>query len=728
MDLETITIKEYLDKKGVIYKERNGEIITHCLFSGCDSDSNGQECHLYFSIETGQYDCKKCGEKGNIITLAKHFGDSINEIALNPKKKPNSQFTLDLVEKCHKSLPAHIQHYLNARGLSEAAIRGYQLGWGKFYGKWWITIPIKDTEGNFVFFKLRQDPNMGNEKKTYPKGIETQLYDWEILQNNDKLIVICEGELDRLLLISKGIPAITSTHGAMTFKKEWLDLLGKGKKIYICFDNDEAGKKGAKRIAETLNISGGNEIYLITLPEEVGSGGDITDYFVKLKGAPVDLLGKYAKEYPEKIDTSQFEPLSAQELIAILGLTIKRDEENKLITFLCELSAYTEDSQLNISFNAPSSTGKSYIPTEIAQLFPQEDVVEVGYCSPTAFFHDFGVFEKEKGGYTVDLSRKILIFLDQPHTLLLQHLRPLLSHDKKEIRIKITDKSQKSGLRTKNIFLKGFPSVIFCTAGLTIDEQESTRFLLLSPETSREKIREAIYQKIKKETDSETYKRLLEDNPERKSIKERIRAIKQAKIKNIIIGSSEKIEETFFTENKILKPRHQRDIGRIISLIKAFALLNLWFRERNDSTIIANEDDIKDAFRAWHIISESQEFNLPPYIYQLYQDVIVSAWKEINQDKNRSIDEWNGLSRRTITQKHLQVYGRNIADWLLRQQIIPMLENAGLITQESDPNDKRKMLIYPTISLTILNQQNNSELDGGVDKVNNNVEGTPPIT
>jgi hypothetical protein len=35
-----------------------------------------------------------------------------------------------------------------------------------------------------------------------------------------------------------------------------------------------------------------------------------------------------------------------------------------------------------------------------------------------------------------------------------------------------------------------------------------------------------------------------------------------------------------------------------------------------------------------------------------------------------------------------------IDDWQFRQQIIPMLETAGLIYEEQDPNDKRKMLIF----------------------------------
>ncbi len=170
------------------------------------------------------------------------------------------------------------------------------------------------------------------------------------------------------------------------------------------------------------------------------------------------------------IDTSKFKPLSSDEVLQTLGITIKKDEENKLITFLCELSAYTDSDQLNVSFNAPSSSGKSYIPTEIAQLFPKEDVIELGYCSPTAFFHDQSKgYNKETNELVVDLSRKILIFLDQPHTLLLQHLRPFLSHDNKEIRLKITDKSQKGGNRTKNILLRGFSAVIFCTSLLQQD-------------------------------------------------------------------------------------------------------------------------------------------------------------------------------------------------------------------------------------------------------------------
>jgi hypothetical protein len=257
--------------------------------------------------------------------------------------------------------------------------------------------------------------------------------------------------------------------------------------------------------------------------------------------------------------------------------------------------------------------------------------------------------------------------------------------------------------------LKGYPAVIFCTAGLKIDEQEATRFLLLSPETNQEKIREAVYEKLRKETDPEAYKQWLDENPERQMLKERIKAIKQTNIKDIKIANPDEIKKRFFEKNKTLKPRHARDIGRLIALVKAFALLNLWFRNKDGSTVIANETDIEEAFKVWDTISESQELGLPPYIYQLYQEVIVPAYREKNKGRDEGFKQVTGqvgLTKQDIIRKHYEVYGRFVPDWQLRQQIIPMLEATGLIVQEQDPNDKRKILIYPTTLLTISDSDN----------------------
>jgi len=594
------------------------------------------------------------------------------------------------------------------------------------------TYDYKDESGQLLYQAVRYDNKDFSQRRPDGKdgwkwnldGVRRVLYRLpELLRANpDDWVFIVEGEKDVDRLFDEGLIATTCPMGAGKWDDNFSEFLNDRKLIAIIPDNDEAGKKHAKQIEESL-INVGVKPKIIELPN-LPEKADVTDWFNNdgTKEKLLELTEK-AKHY-ELIDTSQFKPLSSQKLLDILGLTIKKDEENKLITFLCQLSAYTDNSQFNISFNAPSSTGKSYIPTETARLFPEEDVIEIGYCSPTAFFHDVGQYIKEQKGYVVDLSRKIMIFLDQPHTLLLQHLRPMLSHDKKQICMKITDKSQRHGLKTKNILLKGYPAVIFCTAGLKIDEQEATRFLLLSPETNQEKIREAIYERIKKETDPEAYHQWLNDNPERQLLKKRIRAIKQENIKEVKIGSPERIEKRFFRDNKMLKPRHSRDIGRLISLIKSLALLNLWFRDKDGSTIVANEDDIEEAFKIWETISESQELNLPPYIYQLYQEVILPAWNKKNKTRAEGFEEITGelgLTRQDIIKKHYEVYGRFIPDWQLRQQILPMLETAGLITQERDPNDKRKMLIYPTTPLTISDFANHGKPEQNDDNISETI-------
>lgn len=374
-----------------------------------------------------------------------------------------------------------------------------------------------------------------------------------------------------------------------------------------------------------------------------------------------------------------FEPLTAVELGKTLDSTIKRDETNKIITFLCALSAFTDSSQINISNNAPSSTGKSYIPIEIARYFPAEDVVEIGYASPTSFFHDNSVQEDNRS--VVDLERKILILLDQPHPQLLQHLRPLLSHDKKEISLKITDKTKHIGMRTKNIVIKGHSAFMFCSAGLRIDEQESTRFILLSPEISEEKIRASIYEKIKKECDSESYSSALASNPDRAKLKERIKAIKAEHISDIKVVHPQVIQQ-YYDSKHPAKPRYTRDVGRIISLTKCFALLNLWHRHREGNYILASKDDAIEALKIWESIAKPQELNLPPYLFNLFTDVIEPILRP------------EGITTQEILREHFRKYERPLADWQLRREILPMLETAGVIILEPDPDDKRRKLIH----------------------------------
>lgn len=422
--------------------------------------------------------------------------------------------------------------------------------------------------------------------------------------------------------------------------------------------------------------------------------------------------------------------LTVEDIVDILGSTVKHDDQNKAITFLAMLLTYTNEDQINIGFLAESSSGKSYIPLELSAYFPQEDVIKLGYASPTAFFHDYGVlmlkegipvnfemkptkakvkedleFDKDnpsredieieykrqmhnwkellKGSYyLVDLYQKILIFLDMPHDQLLQRLRSLLSHDDKAIALKITDRREKAGLKTKTVVVRGFPTVIFCSAKFTLADQEKTRLLLLSPEISQEKLRESIALKIEEESNREDFiKRLMED-PKRKMLIERIRRIKEAGIGNIIIPEEFRsfIYQQFLEDHKYLMPRHQRDISRLLALIKAHTLLNFIHKKRVNNSIIVEREDVEAGFRLYYTISEANEIGLSPEIYAIYQKIKPHISNE-------------GITRNEFQSAYFREFYKPLGS-KRSLEILEILTSCGLFIEDLDPQDKRKKRYY----------------------------------
>jgi hypothetical protein len=61
-----------------------------------------------------------------------------------------------------------------------------------------------------------------------------------------------------------------------------------------------------------------------------------------------------------------------------------------------------------------------------------------------------------------------------------------------------------------------------------------------------------------------------------------------------------------------------------------------------------------------------------------------------------------GVSREQITRKHYEVRHKTLSPEILKREILPQLEVVGLIQQEPDPEDKRKMLLVPTVSTPII--------------------------
>jgi DNA primase len=154
-------------------------------------------------------------------------------------------------------------------------INFHLLGWNG----WRITIPIFNRQGELAFFKLARDPEdkIPGPKMLATPGAHADLYGWDQVLRKPSRIIICEGEFDRLVLEAQGFLAVTSTGGAGVFRAEWATDFESIPEVYVCFDNDDAGRNGGERVCRLIPHA-----RLVALPQEVGPGGDVTDFFVRL--------------------------------------------------------------------------------------------------------------------------------------------------------------------------------------------------------------------------------------------------------------------------------------------------------------------------------------------------------------------------------------------------------------------------------------------------------------
>lgn len=179
-----------------------------------------------------------------------------------------------LVDLFHSS-GRNERDYWYARGLTDKTIDRYRLG--NFDG--WNLIPIYDA-GLFINFQCRKDKPEKRMKFWYrDKDFKPVLYNMNILPYVDS-IYITEGMVDCLLLNQLGLPSVCSTNGALSWSSNWIRHFTKIDNIVYIADNDSAGVRGAKMVANYLGLY---KVKILRFKEEREKYGAL-NYFVDSGG------------------------------------------------------------------------------------------------------------------------------------------------------------------------------------------------------------------------------------------------------------------------------------------------------------------------------------------------------------------------------------------------------------------------------------------------------------
>ncbi len=218
-----------------------------------------------------------CDFRTALTILAKKL--SIKEQTVSEQLPFNDiQFLHREVDANHKFLIQDKlkQEYLSSkRGISLAVIKNLKLGWSQKEGRTWF--PILSPDKRIINIRKHQQ---GAErfKVIGIKGHNNRVL-WPLeTVDMDGPIHIFAGEMDCCHALSLGVRnCLTQTASENGWNPEF-NVVFKGRDINIVYDNDNAGKLGAYRIATAL-LPKAKSVKIIVLPV-TGKGEDFTDYII----------------------------------------------------------------------------------------------------------------------------------------------------------------------------------------------------------------------------------------------------------------------------------------------------------------------------------------------------------------------------------------------------------------------------------------------------------------
>ena len=429
-------------------------------------------------------------------------------------------------------------------------------------------------------------------------------------------------------------------------------------------------------------------------------------------------------------------------LVKIIKKTVK--QEDGLIRQILYTAFSADLEPLNLGINAPTSEGKTYPIIESLKYFPKGSVIFIGKMSTMALVREQGILVDEnsnpiqsevdglryeikhckdeeerndlkhklfnlllKSKKLIVLTGKILVFLETPDSKLWELIKPILSHDKDEMDFSYVNRTEKTGIQTVKVVVRGFPACIYCSAK---DESNwptwpeiQSRFLITSPSMTKEKYEEStLLIAQKKGLPSFIQNQVIVSNKDIELAKQCVQYIKQELKKltesrvDVWIPYYDRLGRAIRTD----KGTDVRNNGRIFDLLNIVTLIKFNNRQRlsigENHSIIATLEDLSE------VLAITQNLNgIPAYKIKFFKEVFYPLYNS-KKEPDKSADGTKEENEITVTTSQLRdeyksKFGKIITVESLKKTFLNELHNNGFIEEEDSIIDKRYKIYRPLI-------------------------------
>ena len=238
------------------------------------------------------FHCKVCGEAGSELQMIEKLLDCKYSSAKKIQKCFENNETIQEWQK-ENLTEETIQRAIDL-GISEEVINELQIKTPEFSNNI-IAFPVFmfDHLIDVRLYDPGNTPKM-RSRQNCPTGMIIPFDIWKETAVN-RTTIICAGEKDMAIARTHGFNAITITGGEQTQPVQLSYF--KDRTVAIVYDNDDAGKTGAYKLAKTL-AKYTKKIKVVTNFHEVlEEKEDITDFFTKYNKTKQDLIN-YIEETP----------------------------------------------------------------------------------------------------------------------------------------------------------------------------------------------------------------------------------------------------------------------------------------------------------------------------------------------------------------------------------------------------------------------------------------------